>query len=207
MYSCLAEAQKDKCKCTEGKFPVGGEICLNVTERKFFVYLKLVFSEHFNTLLETGEMMVYEIFRNEYVFIYWVGRPDGKIFVSKSWRTWLRYWARRGSCIKTESKIFPALFSGSNELSQCTFQHMTSEILKYWHFYSSSWNKKSQLLGNTTHYLISIFLKFKFTNRIHVRGKYDGTIQMRRDSFLRTSPLEPVQSFKLHTSHFIMVFY
>lgn len=32
MYSCLAEAQKDKCKCTEGKFPVGGEICLNVTE-------------------------------------------------------------------------------------------------------------------------------------------------------------------------------
>lgn len=41
MYSCLAEAQKDKCKCTEGKFPVGGEICLNVTERKFFVYLIL----------------------------------------------------------------------------------------------------------------------------------------------------------------------
>lgn len=70
MYSCLAEAEKDKCKCTEGKFPVGGEICLNVTERKFFVYLKLVFSEHFNTLLETGEMMFYEIFRNEYVFIY-----------------------------------------------------------------------------------------------------------------------------------------
>ena len=70
MYSCLAEAQKDKCNCTEGKFPVGGEICLNVTERKFLVCLELVFIEHFNTLLETGEMMFYEIFRNEYIFIY-----------------------------------------------------------------------------------------------------------------------------------------
>ena len=69
MYSCLAEAQKDKCKCTEGKFPVGGEICLNVTERKFFVYLELVFIEHFNTLLETGEMMFYEIFRNECFYL------------------------------------------------------------------------------------------------------------------------------------------
>ena len=63
MYSCLAEAQKEKCNCTEGKFPVGGEICLNVTERKFFVYLELFFIEHFNTLLETSEMMFYKNFK------------------------------------------------------------------------------------------------------------------------------------------------
>ena len=96
---------------------------------------------------------------------------------------------------------------GSNKLSQCKFQHMTSEFFEILTFNSSSCNKKSQLIGNTTHYLISIFLKFKFTNIIHVRGKCDRTIQIQRDSFLRTSPLEPVQSFKLHTSHFIMVFY
>lgn len=63
MYLCLVEVQKDKCKCIEGKFFVGGEICLNVIECKFFVYLEFFFIEYFNMLLEIGEMMFYKNFK------------------------------------------------------------------------------------------------------------------------------------------------
>lgn len=34
MYSCLARAQLDQCNCTQGKFPLGGSICLNTSEVK-----------------------------------------------------------------------------------------------------------------------------------------------------------------------------